>query len=124
MSLTSQRPRVNHITFPVLLWFDPISLHFAFYFFFQAEDCIRDTSVTGVQTCALPILRAQVTGQLNEVHFREGDSVKKGDRLFSIDPRPFEAQVAQADANLKRDVALLSQAEARSEERRVGKECR
>src|SRR5437762_13700315 len=32
-------------------------------FFFQAEDGIRDTSVTGVQTCALPILRARPTGR-------------------------------------------------------------
>jgi len=57
-------------------------------------------------------VRAQVTGQLTEVHFHEGDFVRKGDLLFTIDPRPFQAQVDQADANLKRDMALLSQAEA------------
>jgi membrane fusion protein, multidrug efflux system len=57
-------------------------------------------------------VRAQVTGQLTAVHFREGDFVRKGDRLFSIDARPFQAQVEQADANLKRDMALLNQAEA------------
>jgi len=57
-------------------------------------------------------VRAQVTGQLTEVRFNEGDSVKKGDHLFTIDPRPFQAQLEQALANLKRDEALLSQAEA------------
>ena len=44
--------------------------------------------------------------------FNEGDSVKKGDHLFTIDPRPYQAQLEQAEANLKRDEALLSQAEA------------
>ena len=44
--------------------------------------------------------------------FHEGDSVKKGDHLFTIDPRAFQAQLEQAEANLKRDEALLSQAEA------------
>src|SRR5437016_10842276 len=40
---------------------------FFFFFFFQAEDGIRDWSVTGVQTCALPILRFRVDGQLATV---------------------------------------------------------
>src|SRR5438045_1048501 len=57
-------------------------------------------------------VRAQVTGQLTEVLFHEGDFVKKGDHIFSIDQRPFQAQVDMADANLKRDQALLTQAEA------------
>jgi len=57
-------------------------------------------------------VRAQITGQLTEVLFHEGDSVKKGDHLFTIDPRPFQAQLEQANANLKRDEALLNQAEA------------
>src|SRR5205814_575347 len=42
----------------------------------------------------------------------EGDVVKKGDRLFMIDPRPLEAALQQAQANLVRDQALLHQAEA------------
>jgi membrane fusion protein, multidrug efflux system len=57
-------------------------------------------------------VRSQVTGQLREAGFHEGDSVKKGDLLFSIDRRPFEAALQQAQANLMRDQALLSQAEA------------
>src|SRR5436190_23207119 len=54
-------------------------------------------------------VRAQVTGQLTDVLFNEGNFVKKGDHLFTIDPRPFQAQLEQAEANLKRDQALLSQ---------------
>jgi multidrug efflux system membrane fusion protein len=50
-------------------------------------------------------LRAQITGTLMTIHFKEGQSVKKGDRLFSIDPRPFEAALRQAEANLAKDKA-------------------
>jgi multidrug efflux system membrane fusion protein len=57
-------------------------------------------------------VRSQVTGQLREAAFHEGDSVKKGDLLFAIDRRPFEAALQQAEANFARDQALLSQAEA------------
>src|SRR5215813_11288244 len=57
-------------------------------------------------------VRSQVTGQLQEVAFREGDFVRKGQKLFSIDRRPFEAALQQAQANLVRDQALLNQAEA------------
>src|SRR5262249_10477613 len=57
-------------------------------------------------------VRAQITGQLTEVLFREGDFVRKGQHLFTIDPRTFQAQLEQAEANLKRDEALLAQSEA------------
>jgi multidrug efflux system membrane fusion protein len=57
-------------------------------------------------------VRSQVTGQLQEVSFHEGDFVKKGQQLFTVDRRPFEAALQQAQANLVRDQALLSQAEA------------
>jgi membrane fusion protein, multidrug efflux system len=57
-------------------------------------------------------VRSQVTGQLQNVSFHEGDFVKKGQLLFTIDRRPFEAALQQAQANLVRDKALLSQAEA------------
>jgi len=57
-------------------------------------------------------VRSQVTGQLQEAPFREGDFVKKGQILFRIDRRPFEAALQQAEANYVRDQALLNQAEA------------
>lgn len=57
-------------------------------------------------------VKAQVTGQLTQVHFKEGDYVKKGDLLFNMDPRPMQAALDQAKANLARDQATLGQSQA------------
>jgi membrane fusion protein, multidrug efflux system len=50
-------------------------------------------------------IKGQVNAVLKEVHFKQGDFVKKGDLLFSLDARPFQASLAQAQANLARDKA-------------------
>src|SRR5712692_9898687 len=50
-------------------------------------------------------IEAQVPGQLLDVHFKEGDFVHKGQLLLSLDPRPYEAALAQAKAALSRDKA-------------------
>jgi multidrug efflux system membrane fusion protein len=56
-------------------------------------------------------IRAQVTGQLSAVNFSEGQEVRKGQLLFTIDPRPFEAALAQAQAVLARDTATQQNAQ-------------
>jgi len=75
-------------------------------------------------------IKSQVSGQIVQVHFKEGQDVAKGELLFTIDPRPFEAALRQAEAalvqrqaegqqavaNLERDTAQL--ANARVQERR------
>ncbi len=47
-------------------------------------------------------IRPRVSGMLQEVHFRDGQNVKKGQLLFTIDPRPIEALLAQSRAQLAR----------------------
>jgi multidrug efflux system membrane fusion protein len=69
-------------------------------------------SVGNVEAYSTIIVVPQVGGQLTEVYFHEGDYVTKGAKLFTIDPRPLEGMVAQAEANLARDTALLQQAQA------------
>ena len=56
-------------------------------------------------------ITAQVTGVITAVHYKEGQLVKKGDPLIDIDPRPYEAQVTQAEGALERDQNLLAQAQ-------------
>jgi multidrug efflux system membrane fusion protein len=65
-----------------------------------------------VEANAIVSVRAQAGGELVRIHFKEGQDVRKGDLLFTIDPRPFEAALAQAQANLARDVGLVQQARA------------
>ncbi len=64
-------------------------------------------TVTPVYTDSIT---SQVTGLVTEVHYREGQLVKKGDSLVDIDPRPFQAQLLTAQGALERDTSLLAQA--------------
>src|SRR5437879_8444115 len=88
------------------------------FFFFQAEDGIRDTSVTGVQTCALPIYWI---GKLRRGHSpnpaEDSPSVQGRVALLAIAHRTTRASRSQKSC-------VNTQDRPRSEERRVGKECR
>src|SRR5437763_338627 len=57
-------------------------------------------------------IQPQVSGRILKIHFTDGANVKKGDLLFTIDTRPFEANLRQAQANVSKDLALKKQAEA------------
>jgi membrane fusion protein, multidrug efflux system len=60
-------------------------------------------------------VKSQVEGRLERVYFKEGQDVKKGDLIFTIDPRPFDAALQQAEANLARDKALEANAQAQAD---------
>jgi len=68
--------------------------------------------IGNVEAYSTIAVKAQVGGILTKVDFKEGDYVKNGDLLFTIDPRPLKAQLDQAVATLSKDNALLRQAEA------------
>jgi membrane fusion protein, multidrug efflux system len=57
-------------------------------------------------------VKAQVGGELQRVHIKEGQDVRKGDLLFTIDPRPFEAALAQAEATRAKDAGVVQQTRA------------
>jgi multidrug efflux system membrane fusion protein len=57
-------------------------------------------------------IQPQVSGRITQIHFTDGADVKKGQLLFTIDTRPFDANLRQAQANVSRDNALKKQAEA------------
>src|SRR5689334_23581984 len=82
---------------------------FYFFFFFQAEDGIRDGTVTGVQTCALPIYLG-IEGSAREA----ANDLTRGFERRSTLIRPVGGDGIEGIGN----------GENRSEERRVGKECR
>ena len=63
-----------------------------------------------VEASATVDVRSQVTGTLKAVHFKEGDEVKAGELLFTIDPRPFAANLAKAEAELTKNKAELENA--------------
>ncbi len=69
-------------------------------------------AVGTVEASSTVTMKAQVSGELVKVFFREGDFVKKGDELFKIDARTYEAQLNQVQANLAKDEATLGQIEA------------
>src|SRR2546430_6988216 len=88
------------------------------YFFFQAEDGIRDLTVTGVQTCALPISpggadRSRRVGcQAGALRASAGRDLR------------YHTRGGEGCGGERRAAAVYDRAAARSEERRVGKECR
>src|SRR2546428_6653997 len=90
------------------------------FFFFQAEDGIRDLIVTGVQTCALPIYSTATTTSIRSCWYRRTN--------VSTTYRNAGPSFRSVVMSLKRIPSvgkfLMSRIFARSEERRVGKECR
>jgi len=72
-------------------------------------------AIGNVQAFMTVAIKALVGGELTGVHFAEGQDVKKGDLLFTIDPRSYEAAMKQAEANLARNLAQVKQAEANLE---------
>src|SRR5215813_7437179 len=73
---------------------------------------VEVSSVGNVEPISSVAVKAQISAELLEVHFKEGDFVRKGQLLFTLDSRIPQGQVGSAQANLEKDQAQLNQAEA------------
>ncbi|HYL87343.1 MAG TPA: efflux RND transporter periplasmic adaptor subunit [Burkholderiales bacterium] len=71
---------------------------------------VRLSAIGNVDAYSTVAVKARVDGQIIEVNFKEGAAVTKGDVLFRIDPRPYQAALRQAEANALRDAAARNQA--------------
>lgn len=87
-----------------------------------AGTAVRETvpveikAIGNIEAYSTVAVKSQIGGELIKVHFTEGHDVNKGDLLFTIDPRPYEASLRQAEANLAKDAAQMEN--AKEEERR------
>ena len=72
-------------------------------------------AIGNVEAYSTVSVKTQVAGEVEKAYFKEGDDVKQGDLLFTLDRRPFEATLQQLEANLARDQAQLKNAEAQAE---------
>jgi multidrug efflux system membrane fusion protein len=76
---------------------------------------VQARAIGNVEAYSTVAVKAQIAGQLVEVHFREGEDVKKGQVLFTIDRRPFEAALQMVTANLARDRARAQNARVQAQ---------
>ena len=83
----------------------------------QKDVPLQVRAIGWVEPYSTVSLRSQVDGQLARVHFQEGQEVKKGDLLFTVDPRPFEAALRKAEAQLAKDRAEAKNAEVEAKRR-------
>lgn len=77
----------------------------------QKDVPLQIKAIGSVEAYNTVSIKSQVSGEIADVLFREGQDVKKGARLFKIDPRPFEATLRQAEAALARDRAQAKNAQ-------------
>jgi membrane fusion protein, multidrug efflux system len=81
----------------------------------QQDVPLQVKAIGTVEAYSTVAVRSNVTGEITAVHFTEGQDVKKGQLIFSIDRRPFEAALNQAQANLARDTAQANNAQTQAE---------
>jgi len=82
----------------------------------QRDMPVQVKAIGNVEAYSTVTVKSRVDGEIQKAYFTEGQDVKKGDLLFSIDPRPFETALHQAEANLARDEAQAQYAKNEAEQ--------
>jgi membrane fusion protein, multidrug efflux system len=75
---------------------------------------VQITAIGNVEAYQTVQIRSQVNGQIETIHFKEGQDVRQGQLLYSLDKRPFQAALEQAQGNLKRDEAQAANAKSQA----------
>jgi membrane fusion protein, multidrug efflux system len=75
---------------------------------------VQITAIGNVESYQTVQIRSQVNGQIETIHFKEGQDVRQGQLLYSLDKRPFQAALEQAQGNLKRDEAQAANAKSQA----------
>jgi multidrug efflux system membrane fusion protein len=81
----------------------------------QRDVPVQLRAIGNVEAYSTVTVKSQVDGELAQINFKEGQEVKEGDLLFVIDPRPFQAALQQAEANLAKDRAEADNARVQAE---------
>jgi membrane fusion protein, multidrug efflux system len=81
----------------------------------QKDVPVEVRAIGSVEAYSTVSVKTQITGELTGVLFREGQDVKKGELLFTLDKRPYEAELKKQESNLARDIAQAKLAHAQLE---------
>src|SRR5262252_4716681 len=76
----------------------------------QKDVPVQVHAIGNVEAYSTVAVKTQITGELTGVYFKEGDDVKRGQLIFTLDKRPFEAELNRAQSNLAKDEAQASMA--------------
>jgi multidrug efflux system membrane fusion protein len=76
---------------------------------------VQVEAIGNVEAYSNVSVRTQIAGEIERAYFTQGDNVKKGQLLFTLDRRPFQAELDQLEATLARDQAQLANAQAQAE---------
>ena len=72
---------------------------------------VEVSGIGNAEAYSMVAVKSRIGGELKKIHFREGQEVRQGDLIFTIDPQPYEAALKQTQANLARTAALARKAE-------------
>jgi membrane fusion protein, multidrug efflux system len=81
----------------------------------QRDVPVQITAIGNVEAYQTVQIRSQINGQIETIHFKEGQDVRQGQLLYSLDKRPFQAALQQAQGNLKRDEAQAANAKLQAD---------